>query len=82
MAFPKQRSMPSWAERRWLALANLIWSTGSKWLEISQLVIPNFAEHHPVYYARARTLELDHRILFDHPEIERIQGIGFLHFTG
>ncbi len=69
-----------WRKRRWMALANLVWAIGSKWLQITKLHDANFKEDHLIYYARARALGLDHRVMFDHPDIERVQGIGLLAF--
>jgi len=79
-SYPQQRPMPSWGQRRWLALANLVWAVGAKWLQITKLEQQNAQDTHLLYYARARALGLDHRILFDHPDIERVQGIGLLAF--
>ncbi|KIW11023.1 hypothetical protein PV08_10322 [Exophiala spinifera] len=78
LSYPRRRNMPTWAERRWLALANLVWAIGSKWLYITKLDQSSPPETHLVYYARARALGLDHRVVFDHPDIERVQGIGVL----
>jgi hypothetical protein len=33
-----------------------------------------------VYYARARRLGLDHRVVSEHPDVERVQAIGILAF--
>ncbi|EXJ94592.1 hypothetical protein A1O1_02988 [Capronia coronata CBS 617.96] len=77
--FPRHK-MPSWSERRWLAMANLVWAVGSLWLQITKLDPSDKPDGHLVYYARARALGIDHRILFDHPDIERVQGIGLLTF--
>lgn len=33
---------------------------------------------HQDYYARARALGLDHRVVFDHPDIDQVQGMGLL----
>ncbi|KIW69264.1 hypothetical protein, variant [Phialophora macrospora] len=71
---------PSWAKRHWLALANLVWAIGSKWLQITKLGEQESSDEHLIYYARARALGLDHRVMFDHPDIERVQGIGLLSF--
>ncbi|KAK4940189.1 hypothetical protein LTR10_019617 [Elasticomyces elasticus] len=78
--YPRQRPMPSWGQRRWLAMANLVWAVGAKWLQITKLEQQNAQDIHLLYYARARALGLDHRVLFDHPDIERVQGIGLLAF--
>lgn len=77
--FPKQQAVLSWPERRWLALANLVWAIGSKWLHLAKLDHSS-VEDHLVYYARARSLGLDHRVVFDHPDVERVQAIGLLAF--
>jgi hypothetical protein len=37
-------------------------------------------ETHLVYYARARRLGLDHRVVSDHPDVERVQAIAILAF--
>jgi hypothetical protein len=70
----------SWKQMRWMAMANLVWAIGSKWLQMAKLHDSTLMEDHVVYYARARALGLDHRVVFDHPDIERIQGIGLLSF--
>jgi hypothetical protein len=76
--FPRQKVQPSWRERSFLALTNIVWAIGSKWLDMAQLCHPEYADTHVVYYARARALGLDHRIIADHPDVERVQGIGLL----
>jgi hypothetical protein len=78
--FPQHTSMLSWVQRRWLALANIVWAIGSKWLRMSKLDHICSAETHLVYYARARRLGLDHRVVSDHPDVERVQAIGILAF--
>jgi hypothetical protein len=78
VAFPRHKRQPSWKERRWLALANIVWAVGAKWVEMAQLNPPEQTDPHPVYYARARALGLDHRVMADHPDVERVQGIGIL----
>jgi hypothetical protein len=35
--FPQHASMLSWAQRRWPALAHIVWAVGSKWLLVSKL---------------------------------------------
>lgn len=78
--FPRKQSLLSWVERRWLALANLVFALGAKWLQQTEpdgsLVVYNHLE----FYARARALGLDHRIVFDHPVLEQIQALGLLAF--
>ncbi|KAL2441617.1 Transcription regulator galc [Exophiala dermatitidis] len=78
--FRLQASLPSWSERRWLAVANLVWAIGARWLEATKLDQSIQIENHLVYYARARALGIDHRVLIDHPDIERVQGIGLTAF--
>ena len=36
--------------------------------------------NHIEFYARARALGLDHRVVFDHPVLEQIQSLGLLGF--
>ena len=72
--------IPSWGQRRWLSMANLVWAIGSRWLHMTKMDDPALNEDHVVYYARARALGLDHRVMFDHPDIERVEGIGLLAF--
>ncbi|EXJ89948.1 hypothetical protein A1O3_03015 [Capronia epimyces CBS 606.96] len=79
VSFPRQ-TMPSWGQRRWLAMANLVWAVGSLWLQMTRLDNSEKIDTHLLYYARARALGIDHRILFDHPDIERVQAIGLLAF--
>ena len=71
---------PSWAQRRFLALANIIWAVGAQWLHQTQLERQGFAEHHLTYYARARALGLDHRIQFVQSDVQKVQGIAILVF--
>ena len=71
---------PSWAQRRTLRLVNIVWAVGAKWLQITQLQGQTMVEGHLAYYARARALGLDHRILSDHPDVEMTQAIGVLGF--
>ncbi|KAK7894625.1 hypothetical protein LTR67_006387 [Exophiala xenobiotica] len=52
--FPRDRSVLSWDQRRWLATANLLWAIGSKWLQQAMLNDDPGIENHLVYYARAR----------------------------
>ncbi|EXJ73520.1 uncharacterized protein A1O5_03281 [Cladophialophora psammophila CBS 110553] len=80
-SFSGKGSTPSsWTQRRWLSLANLVWAIGSKWLQITEMADQDNHGEHLLYYARARALGLDHRVMFDHPDIERVQGIGLLAF--
>jgi hypothetical protein len=44
------RSVHSWAERRWLAMANVVWAIGAKWLQMPKL--DKYVETHLAYYAR------------------------------
>ncbi|KIW75157.1 hypothetical protein Z517_11929 [Fonsecaea pedrosoi CBS 271.37] len=79
-SFSGKGTAPTWRKRRWLAMANLVWAIGAKWLQITQLADKDTNGDHLLYYARARALGLDHRVMFDHPDIERVQGIGLLSF--
>ena len=73
--FREGRTSVSWNERRWMSMANLIFAVGSKHLNMgSRDAVPD----HLIYYARARALGLDHRLLFDHPRFEQIQALGIL----
>lgn len=74
----------SWEGRHWLSKANIIFAIGAKWLYYTR---PRSAAmqgptvgpgDHVVYYARARSLGLDHRLIMDHPLIEQIQALGML----
>jgi len=78
--FPRNRSSHSWDERRWLAIANLMWAIGSKWLHQAMLDDGSGMENHLVYYARARALGLDHRVMLDHPGLQGINALGMLSF--
>ncbi|KAK5377738.1 hypothetical protein LTR20_002199 [Exophiala xenobiotica] len=80
LSYPREISMPTWSQRRWLAQANLVWAIGAKWLHISKLNQPSVDDRHVLFYARARALGLDHRVVSDHPDIDRVQGIGLLAF--
>ena len=78
--FPRKQSPLSWAERRWLALANLVFALGAKWLQQTEPGDSLVVHNHLEFYARARALGLDHRIVFDHPVLEQIQALGLLAF--
>lgn len=73
--FRPGRMSASWNERRWLSMANLIFAIGSKHIGMNG---NRGVTDHLVYYARARALGLDHRLLFDHPLFEQIQALGIL----
>jgi hypothetical protein len=74
----------SWEQRRWLSMANVIFAVGAKWIYLTRprskdVQAPNVgAGDHIVYYARARSLGLDHRLILDHPLLEQIQALGIL----
>jgi hypothetical protein len=70
----------TWDSCRWLALANLVWAVGSKWLYQAKLNDDLVFENHLVYYARARALGLDHRVMLDHPGIQGVRALGILSF--
>ena len=76
----KGTERPSWAQRRTLGLVNIVWAVGAKWLQLTQLNGQTLAADHLTYYARARALGLDHRMLFEHPDVEMTQAIGVLGF--
>ncbi|EXJ58883.1 hypothetical protein A1O7_06313 [Cladophialophora yegresii CBS 114405] len=78
--FPYNRMHLSWAQRRWLAVANLMWAIGSKWLHHAMLDDEPGMESHLVYYARARALGLDHRVMLDNPGLDGINALGMLSF--
>jgi hypothetical protein len=74
----------SWEGRRWLSVANIIFAIGAKWMYLTRPFraasgVPNVGPgDHIVYYARARSLGLDHRLIMDHPLLEQIQALGVL----
>ena len=78
--FPRKKSILSWDERRWLALANLVFAIGARWLQQTEPEGSPIAYNHLEFYARARALGLDHRVVFDHPVLEQIQALGLLAF--
>ena len=74
-----------WHLRPFLALSNVMWATGARWLQLLNLepqvnsLMGNLVlEGHLSYYARARALGLDHRVQIDHPSMESIQGMAVL----
>jgi len=81
-AFPWEKRVLSWRERRWLSLANLLWAIGSRWLVLTDLEHSSVchSQSHLLYYARSRALGLDHRVVFDHPDLEQVQSMGLLAF--
>ena len=70
----------TWSQRGFLAVCNLVWATGARWLQMTELGLRSDAEDHLIYYARARALGLDHRIQFDHADVVTVQGMGILAF--
>lgn len=73
-------SISNWSQRPFLAVCNMVWATAARWLEMTELGERTDAEDHLVYYARARSLGLDHRIQFDHADVQTVQGMGILAF--
>lgn len=77
-----------WPRRRTLALANVMWAIGAKWMDLTHIdrqpVLHNggipLIESHLMYYARARALGLDHRMQIDHPSLDMVQGLAVLSF--
>jgi hypothetical protein len=78
--FPRKNTGLSWDERRWLALANLVFALGAKWLQQTEPDGGVVVYNHLEFYARARALGLDHRIVLEHPVLEQIQALGLLAF--
>lgn len=78
--FPPNRPTLSWTQRQWLATANIVFAIGARWLQYTRMddVIARY--NHIEFYARARALGLDHRVVFDHPVLEQIQSLGLLGF--
>lgn len=71
----------TWEARRWLGMANLIWAVASRWLSAAKLDLDSMKiEHHTTYYARARALGTDHRVMFDHLDFQGVQSLGILSF--
>jgi hypothetical protein len=73
-----QERHPFGERRRWLAMANMIFCLGSKWLVQGGANGPTEQEDHLMYYARARKLGLDHRINLDHPTVAQVESLGLL----
>lgn len=78
--FEREENMPSWSERGWLSVANLVWAVGSRWLMLTSMDSSSVCheESHLIYYARSRAFGLDHRVVFDHPDLEQVQAMGLL----
>ena len=80
-AFPRGTQIISWAHRRFLGMANVVFAIGVRRLATADILSHgDFAgsEDHLVYYARARALGVDHRMLFDHPLFQQVQALGLL----
>ncbi|KAK5202660.1 hypothetical protein LTR96_011402 [Exophiala xenobiotica] len=77
-AFAQYHGSLSWDQRRWLALTNLIWALGSRWLHKSMLADLPGLDNHLVFYARARALGLDHRVILGDPDIHGVKKLGLL----
>jgi hypothetical protein len=83
-----ERSAPSWSQRKTLALANMMWAVGARWLGLiglkerisSDLGQGIVIEDQLMYYARARSLGLDHRMQLEHPSLDMVQGMAVLGF--
>lgn len=77
-----------WSQRRTLALANVMWAIGAKWMEMTRPGLQNLYENEGsplienqlMHYARARALGLDHRVQVDHPNLEMVEGMALLSF--
>lgn len=82
LRFPRLDALPSWTERRWLATANLVWAIGARWFILTAQGLPHTGhiDSHLAYYARSRALGLDHRVVYDHPDLQQIQAMGLLAF--
>jgi hypothetical protein len=78
--FPHHQTSFTWEQRRWLALTNLIWAIGSKWVHHAMLNDEPEVENHLVYYARARALGLDHRVMLDAQTFYGVKALGMLSF--
>jgi hypothetical protein len=78
--FPRHQASLSWDQRRWLAQTNLIWAIGSKWLHQAKLNDDPEIENHLVYYARARALGLDHRVMLDAQSLYGVKALSVLSF--
>ena len=78
--FPSNRPVLTWRQRQWLASANIIFAIGARWLQYTHMddLISHY--NHIEFYARARSLGLDHRVVFDHPVLEQVQSLGLLGF--
>lgn len=83
-----EHKAPDWPQRRTLAVANMIWTVGARWIELTKLNERNYMDNSSepmiedqlIYYARARALGLDHRMQLDHPSLETVQGLAVLGF--
>lgn len=58
--------------------ANMVWAFSARWLELAMPSRFQDLESHLVFYARARALGLDHRVPFDHPNLDMIENTGVL----
>lgn len=76
--FSRDVPMPSFSDRSFLMKANVLWSFSARWLELHLPSSLGNPESHLIYYARARALGLDHRVPFDHPNLDMIEGSGVL----
>jgi hypothetical protein len=83
--YEQRGSSRTWGDRRFLSLANMIWALGSWWLAQTdirdQVVIPHgvlLTDTHLTYYAKARSLGLDHRVQIDHPCLDMVEGMAIL----
>jgi hypothetical protein len=78
--FPPHRPVLTWRQRQWLASANIIFAIGARWLQYTHMDDLTSDYNHIEFYARARSLGLDHRVVFDHPVLEQVQALGLLGF--
>lgn len=78
--FPRNQMSLSWDQRRWLALTNMMWAIGSKWLHQAMLNGDSGIENHLVYYARARALGIDHRIMLHDQGFHDVKALTMLSF--
>ena len=80
MAIYRAGQPPSWPQRPFLGICNMVWAIAARWMHIVGLAERINLENHILFFARSRSLGLDHRIQFDHPDVQTVQGMGLMVF--
>ena len=74
------QGMPSTVSHRWLAILNLAFAIGAKYLQLTDADVQSNGHDHHVYWSRAHVLGLDGSSLVAHPDLMQIQMTALVAF--